>query len=144
MIELPILNNNETPSFCAGCGNCCKGYAGWYHPLQVLAQLELLKKGELVELGNKYQIDQYDADSKYPTTMVLRPAHTNSLGSEFDASWGGTCVNYNNGCSLSFEDRPLQCKALVATAPKVCHSDMSKASLVEAWSEYQSYFENYK
>lgn len=144
MIELPIVNNNEIPSICTECGGkCCKGYAGWYHPEQVLEILKVYK--DTNELPDDIKIDAWDGWDGNPSIYVLRPAHTNSGSGLFDLSWGGTCVNHNDetGCSLSFEDRPMQCQDLKAgaTLNDSCISEKwGKEGLMNEWIDYQSYF----
>lgn len=135
------ITNNETPNLCVGCGLCCKNHAGWYHPEQVLDMLELLAEDKLELLGKTIQIDAWD-DS--PPVYVLRPAHINSLGSNVDLSWSGSCVNHTDkGCSLSFETRPAQCQSLVVSADKKCKGSVTTETLKDIWEGYQIYFESY-
>lgn len=138
MQELPILNNNETPSLCGECGGkCCKGMAGWYHPEQVLDILKEYK--DTKKLPSNIKIDAYDG---WPEICVLRPTHTNSPSGDRDLSWGGTCVNHNDktGCSLSFDKRPIQCQDL--KAGDTCLSvKWDKEELSKEWVDYQHYFE---
>jgi len=142
MKELPILNNNESPSICGECGGkCCTGYAGWYHPEQVLDILKVYKDTKI--LPDNVKIDAWDG---FTPTYVLRPAHTNSPeGTNYDLSWGGTCVNHDvkTGCSLDFDKRPLQCQDLRAgkTLRHTCKpKKWGKEGLSVVWKDYQEYF----
>lgn len=136
MKNLPVINN-ETPNFCKGCGGCCKQYAGWYHPEQVLNELEEYKKSK--ELPHNYVIDCLDG---MPNIYVLRPRHTNSPAGNKDLSYGGTCIHHSeeSGCALNFESRPMQCQSLIANESKNCKGD-SKYTIAEYWKDYQHYFE---
>lgn len=137
MIELPIIQNNEHLDICSACGgSCCKNYAGWYHPEQVLTILESYKNTG--ELSPGYKIDAYEAE-----VYVLRPTHTNSPDSDEDFSWGGQCVHFEDkkGCSLTFEQRPLQCQSLTCSEPEIAKTGLSKSKIKEYWKEYQHYFD---
>ena len=136
MKELPIIQNNESISTCSTCGGtCCKSYAGWYHPEQVLDILKEYKKSS--SLPDNVKIDAYDAS---PDIYVLRPTHTNSPSGNYDLSWGGICVNHSDkGCSLTFDERPLQCQTLEVEKTFKCKGT-SKFTMAEYWKEYQQYF----
>lgn len=134
------MQNNETPDFCKGCGNCCTTSAGIYSPSQVLPQLIALSEGYL-DLGYKYQIDRWDGEKPI---YWLRPVHTNSKYREVDYSWGGTCINLtSSGCKLSFYQRPYQCQTLEATAPKTCEQKALKSEMRDLWLPFQHYFQSY-
>ena len=139
MIELPVIQNNEHKDMCSTCGgSCCKSYAGWYHPKQVLAILEKYKSTG--NLSDGYKIDAYEGED---SIYVLRPTHTNSSNSDYDLSWGGQCVHFINekGCNLSFNDRPLQCQSLTCSEPKVTKTALYKSDIKEYWKDYQYYFD---
>lgn len=131
------MENNEN-SICASCGKCCKSYAGFYEPNQVLSLLEDLKNtGTFKGLGETHQIDWYEGS---PDIYMIRPAHKNSLGRERDPSWGGECVNLTDtGCSLTFEQRPLQCQALTPSSDFRCKG-LSKRDIKELWKDHQNFF----
>jgi Fe-S-cluster containining protein len=140
--ELPVISNNETPDICAECGGgCCKNYAGMYHPEQVV---NILK--EYADTGFLPENIKIDAWEETERIYMLRPAHKNSPEDNYDLSWGGECVNFteNKGCSLSFENRPLQCQGLVCEAPNPnidqFSNEWSKLKMMQIWKDYQNYF----
>lgn len=135
MIELTIINNNES-SLCATCqGQCCKRAAGIYHPEQVI---DIFNNPDFKEWGKTYQIDWWEGET---SIYWVRPVHTNSIGKKHDASWGGQCVNLTEtGCKLTFEERPIQCQALEVQKDFNCNKGLSKADMRDLWKSYQYLF----
>jgi len=144
---------------CSKCkGECCKQMAGAYHPkdienLSEQTVLELLLKGY-------HAIDWYEGDPRIDllkwdntipenalsTVYYLRARHVGKKAIE-GAHRGNVCVNYtkSKGCSLSEEQRPLECRSLI---PKMVHGEPvcyskkqdkgDKRSIAIAWIKYQS------
>jgi hypothetical protein len=75
----------------------------------------------------------------------VRPVHRGYQGRRLHGSWGGPCGNLSeSGCSLSFERRPWQCRALVPkSGGRDCHypeklpADSYKAMGVRVWLPHQ-------
>lgn len=129
------MKNNETPDFCAGCGNCCNGVPGGWLP----DQLDDAKVESLLA-EHKAVWDWWassDGDIKY-----LRPATIpESRDKRRTAAWSvsGGCIFLGfRGCRLSFEERPWECKNLVATAPKTCHQQ--EENLIDLPEEEETFF----
>ena len=144
MKELPIIQNNETPDFCNGCGRCCQMYAGWYHPEQVIPMLEEFKKTGKLPEGIRIDCWTYDGEDHH--VFVLKPAHTNAHPKTlYDVTFGGICVNLTEkGCKLTWEERPLMCKSLVGNEEKKCiNPTWDKVQLMEEWLPYQHYLDRY-
>lgn len=61
-------------------------------------------------------------------------------GGVFDQTWGGECVNLtDSGCSLSWDDRPVNCRGLVAKdGGRNCKTpaEFDKPALVVAWQPF--------
>lgn len=131
------IENNENFAICSSCGGvCCKRAAGIYHPEQVKDILENIDTFD--GFGKTHQIDCWSGN---PDIFWLRPVHTNSVGKIRDDSWGGQCVNLtDNGCTLSFDERPLQCQKLEVDTNRNCSVGMSKKDMEELWQPYQHYF----
>lgn len=103
---------------CKACGGqCCTRCAGSYIPSDFKEPITpefivgLLKSG-------KFAIDWWDGDAMGKggsSTHYIRPRHVNE--GAIRGSWGGVCVNWHktNGCSLTEQDRPFQCRKLVPT-----------------------------
>ncbi len=144
---MDILNNES--SLCAECGRCCTKYAGMCWPDDV-KPLTLEKIVAMLKTGY-YSIDWWEGDPREDGELgcvyMLRPAHTNRPPGMLDPSWFGTCRFLSEGgCSLPFEDRPTQCRALIPmqTAGGDCeyvegHDGKEAAAL--AWIPHQKLME---
>ena len=81
--------------------------------------------------SNRYQIDWWEAEE---SLYFLRPTVLNDIGEVFSPTWGGRCVFLtDNGCKLSWEDRPYGCKALVPNASGKCKSSYGKFQCAKEW-----------
>ena len=123
----------QASEVCARCkGMCCKKYSGCYSPEDfgevTYEKLRTdMKKGLLA-------IDWWEAD---PPEYFVRPRHVNEP--VVCGSWGGVCVNLTEeGCRLSWNDRPLGCKALkpMENAQDYCRSDYLKEDSKNDWKQY--------
>ena len=128
--------NNENIEVCKKCGGrCCKSYAGAYHPNDFGDNITY----ELLESAmetNNIAIDWYELDDG-GMGLYLRPRHVD--GGKIDPSWEGQCVNLtDNGCKLSFDERPYGCKSLVPNISNACvEGTVSKLNAYEIWKPYQ-------
>ena len=113
------INNNENRSMCSICTNvCCTQLPGGYSPNQIsLSEQERLLRKELAEWD--YWLTWNENEERFITWYYLRPAK--KPGSS-------TCIYHTNtGCSLSWEQRPYECKALV---PKKSLTEHCRSLLV--------------
>lgn len=173
VLELPVVAKNETPDTCRACGgDCCKSMPGSYHPAQFGPDLagvyELLRDGRAsIDRweGSEVKLRREDGKTEYVPIpnqgYYLRPAIKTGRrkgvplfafmatpdgdGGVFDLSYGGECVHLGAaGCGLKFEDRPLNCQALVANPARnpdrdvYCRTpeEFNKPGLVIAWNPY--------
>lgn len=98
---------------------------GSFHPDQIEMTVENIKN---LLLSNMCALDYWENnpsdDEKYNDVKAyyLRPAvKTAPKGSYVDPTWGGECAYLTpTGCSLSFDDRPLECQVLVPKADHQC------------------------
>jgi len=96
---------------------------------------------ELLCSGN-WSIDCYENDTPL---YYLRPATLDGQYDTFDFSWGGQCVFLGeNGCQMSFEDRPLNCRMLIPNpeSPGNCSfpddfGDKGKLFFANHWINHQ-------
>lgn len=147
------MKNNENKTTCSSCGGaCCKNGAGGWFPEDLP---QPITKDLIVDMikNRGYCLDYWEGnptrDSKYDGVMAyyLRPQHINALGRYVDPSWGAQCSFLtNNGCKLSFNDRPTQCKALIPNpeySTKGCSwaEKYSKKNICIAWLPYNSILE---
>jgi Fe-S-cluster containining protein len=131
--------NNETPDFCSGCGQCCKAYPGGYAPEDLgETEEEILAAAAALLLSGHAQVDWWEngwfGQSREP---YLRPtALDGKEDSTTSPTYGGRCVNLTaQGCALTFEKRPQGCRALTATAPRTCASTWDKRQACDAWED---------
>lgn len=113
------INNNENRSMCSICTNvCCTQLPGGYSPAQVSpSEQERLLRKELAEWDYWLKYDKND--ERFITWWYLRPA--TKPGSS-------TCIHHTDtGCSLSWEQRPYECQALV---PKKSLTERCRSLLV--------------
>ena len=112
------IENNETPSFCKDCGKCCSRLPGGYLPSDITPE----KQEQLL----RDRLAVWDWYASFPNDrFYLRPANKTEHAEKrrFASGWpmGTPCVYLGkNGCTLSFDDRPFECKELKATAPGEC------------------------
>lgn len=123
---------NENLSMCRVCINiCCEQLPGGYSPAQIpeWKQEQLLRKG-LVEWDYWQKSIPGEDGNRYISWWYLRPAK--KLGSS-------TCIHHteDKGCSLSWEERPYECQALVPrkSPTERCKSLLgnSKKVIAMAW-----------
>lgn len=131
--------NYENKELCSLCkGSCCKTLPGQYAPedLKETITYDLVKK--LLYEG-KHSIDWLEGDEEI---YYLRPATIN--GGMIDPSWGGRCVNLtDDGCSLTEDVRPLQCRMLKPQGTvnhKTCNAakEFNKEAMAKRWLNYQN------
>lgn len=142
MTQLVSISNNENSNACQQCGGyCCKQCAGLMLPNQ-FDHNDLVNSIVQKINSGKYCIDWWEGDIG-PTNILsqiyfIRPSHKNKIGEIKDPSWGGECVFLTeNGCQLSFDSRPYQCKALVPKDDNTrCHG-IIKEKLIPIWRKYQ-------
>lgn len=116
---------------CEKCGGfCCKHMACHYSPSDFEDKsFDALKKE--IKKG-RISIDWWEADKP---EYYLRARHVDSP--IVDGSWGGTCINLTeNGCSLSFEDRPLGGKTAKPSKDGMCTNEYTKKKCKEEWKPY--------
>ncbi len=116
---------------CAVCkGSCCRRMACHYSPRDFKdLSFESLKKE--IEKG-RISIDWWEAEEP---EYYLRARHVNA--SIVDPSFGGICINLTeDGCSLSFEDRPLGGKAVKPDPMMRCQNSYTKEMCKEEWKPY--------
>ena len=128
----------EATEVCAICrGRCCKTMGCHYSPRDFKdLSYEGLKRE--IEKG-RIAIDWWVGEEP---EYYLRARH---IGEPIVCgSWGGTCVNLTeNGCSLSWEERPLGGRALKpgATPFHECEDFYSKEDCKNEWKPYSDTLE---
>ena len=132
-MNLTILNN-ENPSLCSKCTNvCCEQMPGINSP-EDFGEITKEKIESLIS-GGKYAIDCWDGN---PDIYYIRP---NIVGNTkvLDRSWGGECIFLEEKCTLSFNDRPLNCRMLIPDE-NGCNFGGIKADkkyFADMWLDYQ-------
>lgn len=146
MKTIPIKNENV--DLCSPCGgHCCKWSPGTYLPDQLIKSdkdiktqfEELLKTDKHVFVRSEYIEDKTAFKPKYYTVWTMRPKTKNSC-SQYEYDNLGTCLNLtSDGCSLTFEDRPLECQKLIPDAVKCQYPEEwdTEKDIVQKWLPYQ-------
>ncbi|NMA66249.1 MAG: hypothetical protein GX957_08430 [Clostridiaceae bacterium] len=136
-----VLTCNENTELCKACGGkCCKTMGGHYSPDDFV---DLSLSSLIYEIEKGYiSIDWWVGDvmgDDRENTYYLR---TRNLGAGvIDPSWGGVCcLLTENGCSLSWEERPYGCRALVPLPNNECRTDYTKEDSCKEWYPYQDTF----
>lgn len=135
---------------CSACGGaCCKRHAGSYAPEDIKEPITAELISELLR-GGKHAIDWWEGDvldrgNNDRNSFYLRPRHKGEKA--VVGSWGGVCINWTEqGCSLSEEEKPFQCKHLIPdynfeTKQANCDTDdadkTSKKQMIIRWLPYQ-------
>lgn len=143
------IANNESADICSKCnGNCCKGMPGSMLPQEFGDSEKEIEDNLFEALKTNYAIDWWEGD---PTgkdefsdlqAFFIRPRTKKAKHRIVDSSWGGECVFFESGkgCSLTFDKRPSECKALIPVKtdkPGIkCYSSdkkLSKQGSAIAW-----------
>lgn len=115
-------------------GACCKRMGCHFSPRDFNdISFESLKKE--IETKQYISIDWWEGDEGPEYYLRMR----NVGGHIIDPSWGGVCVLLTeNGCSLSFEERPLGARALKPRDRynEPCISDYTKEDCKNEWKQY--------
>lgn len=123
----------QAEPICAECrGKCCRFYACHYSPDDFADKSFEALKTE-IEKG-KISIDWWEAE---PREYFLRCRHVGEP--VVCGSWGGVCVNLTpDGCSLSWDERPLGGKALKPgeTLKDHCVTSYKKEDCKNDWKKY--------
>lgn len=132
MSDYPVY---EATKACALCGGqCCKRMPGHYSPSD-FSDLSFEALRAEIEKG-RIAIDWWEAD---PKEYYLR---ARQLGENVvHGSWGGVCVNLAPwGCRLSWDERPLGCRALKPKESKHsdCETSYSKEQCKNEWKEHDA------
>ena len=136
--------NNED-SVCAECGGaCCKRYAGAYHPADFRHEITEEFLESLFDPTIKIppvSIDWYENfEEPGKKGFYIRPRHVG--GDEVDPSYGATCALLTpTGCSLDWEHRPWQCRALKPEKDHVCSEPDGKLLAAKVWDPYHGILE---
>lgn len=125
----------ESTEVCAKCqGECCK-LCGCHFSPDDFSEISFEALKNEIEKG-KISIDWWEGESP---EYYLRSRH---VGEPIVCgSWGGRCVNLTeNGCSLSWEERPLGGKALkpADTLGGYCRTSYSKEDCKNDWKAHDS------
>jgi hypothetical protein len=118
---------------CCLCGQCCKRYAGAYHPedFGVITEIDLMRR-----LKKDCAIDWLEGEVEL---YFVRPRHKNT-DNPIDPSWGGECTHLTQtGCDLPRDEMPAGCRMV---APKETLSGdckgPGKEEAAKWWRKYQN------
>lgn len=132
------MENKELCNLCEGA--CCKSMGCHYSPQDFKEiSFESLK----VEIDKGYiSIDWWegnpfdDLDYSIDQAYFLRVRNINS--EVVDPSWGGVCsLLTDNGCTLSYEERPKGGRELIPVAGNInCIANYSKQDCAKEWYKH--------
>lgn len=141
------IKNNENKEICSKCGGeCCKSYAGAYHPEDFNHELTDAWLEDLLEGNHAYpdgkpilvSIDWVEGVEDGPDGRgyFLRARHVG--GGIVDPSWGAECYHLTEtGCDLSFDERPWRCRLKDPSECSKWRNGFSeKTESMEAWRQY--------
>ena len=133
----------ENKELCSKCkGVCCKRAGCHLSPDDVIklkGSITRIGLYELLKTGN-YSIDWWDGfevkkDNFHGKGYYLRMRHVGA--NIIDPSWGGVCVLLtDNGCPLSYDNRPKSGRLLVPDKNYNCITPYSKYDSVCDWYKY--------
>ena len=99
---------------CVGCGQCCKNAPGKFVPADFGKDVKRMEKAIRDGIA---QIDYWEPDkqSRGKKVYYIRATAEEALGEVVHALWGGPCAHHSdtNGCALSYDDRPKNCRDVV-------------------------------
>lgn len=116
-IRLTLLQPERREGYaqCVGCGKCCKNAPGKFVPADFGKDVKRMEKAIRDGIA---QIDYWEPDRQSGMKKVyyIRASAEETRGLEVvDALWGGPCAHHSdtNGCALSYDDRPKNCRDVV-------------------------------
>lgn len=140
----------ENIALCSKCaGACCKKMPGSNFPEDF--ELPGGKKLREALKSGKYAIDWWEGDPRdnkndLSQAYFIRPATKGAEGKMSDASWGGECTFLTgNGCTLTLENRPRECRMLEAKEGNgrncLMNKGNNKKDAAIAWIKYTEIIE---
>ena len=147
MTRLRVLNN-QRPDICAPCGGkCCQTAPGAYFPADFgTTDAEIRASVRAALLAGTAALSDYDEDPYVRAPIRGRTGIVQEVvvfRFAFERS-KSPCANLTaTGCSLEFDRRPTQCRALVPDpAGKLCRlpSSVENDACREAWEPYRDLF----
>lgn len=148
-----MIENNENKEICSACGGvCCNTLPGNSYPedfgFEGITQEQVLEGLiEMFKTGN-WQIDWWDGklpdDICSKNALFIRPSTKKGRGRIYHGAWAfeGCIFHTQTGCTLTFDERPHDCKALVPRAHK-CMRPLEEGQInaklvaIEKWSPYE-------
>lgn len=141
MEKLPEKSNWNP--VCAKCnGLCCKRSPCLVAPEEFD---EITEEIIIEKINQGFCIDYWEGDFsedyKQMVVYFMRPRMKDYKEEIYHAGWSGECIFFvdNKGCSLSWENRPSQGRALVPDPKlKMCKTidGYRKKDIVERWAPY--------
>lgn len=142
MIE---YKNNEN-HICPECAikndkTCYQSYGGYWHPLDFTDDNKPLTEEDIKKLlteRNDIAIDCFEyTDDEREYGLFLRTRHVGGSGDNMDLPWGGQCVHLKeNGCDLSFDERPYGCRIFVPDPYGKCGTGNEEKDSYSWWKDY--------
>lgn len=145
-----IVDARADAAICAPCGGqCCQAMPGTLFPADLDPELrmkDLTEKARALLQSGRYAIDWWEGspmegESSLEPAYYLRPATKGNEGQWVDPGWGGACTFHSaQGCELSEEDRPSECKALKPVSPGKCEMPegwQGRRTGAKAWWPYR-------
>ena len=142
------IENNEDREMCKKCGgSCCRNMGCHYSPddfdnITYESLKEKIEEGYIsIDWWDGNPFDEEDEEyeifeNKYINALYLRIR--NEDADIVDPSWGGRCsLLTDEGCSLSFEERPMGAKALYPNYPYGCEQNYTKHQCAKDWFKYE-------
>lgn len=127
-----ILSSNHSCKSCGG--NCCKSMGCEVFPWDFDCEITLENMRKVISSG-MYSIDFWEGETE---VYFIRMRH---IGADVsDPAWKGTCIALTeNGCSLSFKERPSGGKFLVSMKGMSTHCGKiaDKRECAICWIPYQ-------
>ncbi|GAB4302961.1 MAG: hypothetical protein Fur0034_18310 [Desulfuromonadia bacterium] len=138
---------NEDPGLCRVCGGeCCRTLPGFDAPDRFLASgdpagmlARILGSGEWVLSPHPWRME----DGQWVTIRYPRPATRQEFSAgTIDAIGPGVChFLTDQGCRLTFSDRPTLCRLLTPSPSGECSSPWTKRDAAIAWLPHQDLVE---
>ena len=132
----------ENLKVCAECkGQCCKNMGCYYSPLD-FKEISFNSLRQEIDKGH-ISIDWWEGNPFEENEFVIERAYflriRNIDSPIVDPSWGGVCsLLTENGCSLSYKNRPKGGRELIPSAIANCETNYSKQDCAKEWYKYDT------
>ena len=146
VLQRYLKKEQTTQDLCSKCkGKCCKHAPCHYSP-EDFEEISFDSLKKQIEKGHisivSVSMREYDEDDMLLQAYILRPRGKDRPISDYGSPLDIPCsLLTETGCSLSYEDRPMGGKMLIARENGACMAVYESDMCINDWKPYQDILE---